>query len=81
LLLTIALGTQWSSLAKRLSKRTENAVKNRFKSLMKKERKERIKNGIEVKSAEALTEHIDKTILAEILEKLKDKIVLQNLQA
>jgi len=48
---------------------------------MKKERKERIKNGIEVKSAEALTEHIDKTILAEILEKLKDKIVLQNLQA
>ena len=81
MLLTIALGTQWSSLAKRLSKRTENAVKNRFKSLMKKERKERIKNGIEVKSAEALTEHIDKTILAEILEKLKDKIVLQNLQA
>jgi len=56
-------------------------VKNRFKSLMKKERKERIKNGIEVKSAEALTEHIDKSILIEILEKLKNKIVLKTIES
>jgi len=56
-------------------------VKNRFKSLMKKERKERIKNGIEVKSAEALTEHIDKNILTEILEKLKNKIVLKTIES
>lgn len=41
---------------------------------MKKERKERMKNGIEVKSAEALTEHIDRDILNEILEKLRSKI-------
>ncbi|KAL4436430.1 hypothetical protein ABPG74_002996 [Tetrahymena malaccensis] len=82
-LLSIALeigSTQWSSLAKRLSKRTENAVKNRFKSLMKKERKERIKNGQDVKSAESLTEHIDKEILTQILEKLKQKIAMKNLQ-
>lgn len=56
-------------------------MKNRFKSLMKKERKERIKNGIEVKSAEALTEHIDKSILIEILEKLKNKIVLKTIES
>lgn len=56
-------------------------MKNRFKSLMKKERKERIKNGIEVKSAEALTEHIDKNILTEILEKLKNKIVLKTIES
>jgi len=48
---------------------------------MKKERKERIKNGIEVKSAEALTEHIDKSILIEILEKLKNKIVLKTIES
>lgn len=48
---------------------------------MKKERKERIKNGIEVKSAEALTEHIDKNILIEILEKLKNKIVLKTIES
>jgi len=48
---------------------------------MKKERKERIKNGIEVKSAEALTEHIDKNILTEILEKLKNKIVLKTIES
>ena len=55
-------------------------MKNRFKSLMKKERKDRIKNGVEVKSAEALTEHIDRYLLAELLEKLKNKIVMKNLQ-
>lgn len=38
---------------------------------MKKERKERIKCGIEVKSADFLTEFIDKDILIHILEKLK----------
>lgn len=73
----ILLGTQWSSIAKRLSKRTENAVKNRFKSLMKKERKERLKCGIEVKSADALTEHIDREVLTHILEKLHHAITLK----
>lgn len=41
---------------------------------MKKERKERIKNGVEVKTIEELTENIDKNIILEILAQLKGKL-------
>jgi hypothetical protein len=33
-------GTKWSTIARSLTQRTENAVKNRYKSLFKKEIKE-----------------------------------------
>ncbi len=39
------IGCKWSTIAKKLKGRTENSVKNRYKSLIKKERKVRIKNG------------------------------------
>lgn len=41
---------------------------------MKKERKERIKCGIEVKSADFLTEYIDRDIILHIMEKLGSKV-------
>lgn len=39
-------GCKWSQVAKKLKGRTENAVKNRFKSLIKKEKKTRLKQGM-----------------------------------
>jgi hypothetical protein len=42
---SLNIGCKWSNIAKKLKGRTENSVKNRFKSLIKKERKVRIKNG------------------------------------
>lgn len=39
------MGCKWSNIAKKLLVRTENSVKNRFKSLVKKERRVRIRMG------------------------------------
>jgi len=39
--ISLQIGMKWSNIAKKLTGRTENAVKNRFKSLIKKEKKER----------------------------------------
>ena len=45
--ISLEIGCKWSNIAKILKGRTENSVKNRFKSLIKKERKEKLKQGFQ----------------------------------
>lgn len=49
---TFNLGCKWSLVAKKLQGRTENAVKNRFKSLIKKFKKQQLKKGINLEKKE-----------------------------
>ncbi len=69
--IALDIGTKWSTIAKRLTGRTENAVKNRFKSLIKKEKKEKLKSGFEsIISSESL-DVLDQELMKDILFKLR----------
>lgn len=54
----LEIGKKWSAIAKCIRKRTEHAVKNRFKSLIKKYKKENPKSSRKGKSSDSESEII-----------------------